>query len=61
MGDFVQRTVTRSATRTLASSIESIAEFQTIVDDVIANNPFGCTAYQVGTESYDSVEKTREA
>ncbi|KAF5056542.1 hypothetical protein DSECCO2_366150 [anaerobic digester metagenome] len=61
MGDFVQKSVTRSATRALASPIESIAEFQTIVDGVITNNPFGCTSYQVGTETFDPVEKSREA
>ncbi len=60
MGDFVQKTVTRSAVRVLASPIESIAEFQTIVAGVITNNPFGCTAYQVGTENLDPVEKSRE-
>lgn len=61
MGDFVQKSVTRSATRALASPIESIAEFQTIVDGVIANNPFGCTGYQIGTETFGPVEKSREA
>ncbi|HOT94904.1 MAG TPA: hypothetical protein PK089_06920 [Methanoregulaceae archaeon] len=60
MGDFVQRAVTRSAQRTLASPIESIAAFAAIVENVLVNNPFGCTPYQSGGETLPAVEKTRE-
>lgn len=61
MGDFVQKSVTKSAVRTLASPIETIAAFAAIVDAVLTTNPFECTSYQSGSETFDPVEKTREA
>ena len=61
MGDFVQGSVVKTAVRTLATPIEDVTAFAAIVGDVIANNPFGCTAYQVGTESHAAVEKSRES
>ena len=60
MGDFVQKSVTRSAARVLATPIEDAATFNTIVAGVISDNPFGCTAYQYGEESMPAVEKTKE-
>ena len=60
MGDFVQKAITRSATRALASPIESIAEFEAIVSNVLATNPFACTPYQSGGETLPAVEKTPE-
>jgi hypothetical protein len=61
MGDFVQKSITKSATRTLASPIEDVTAFTAVVNDITANNPFGCTPYQSGTETLPAVEKTREA
>jgi len=60
MGDFVQKSVTRSAARQLAAPIEDAATVDAIVAGVISGNPFGCTAYQYGAESHPAVEKTRE-
>jgi hypothetical protein len=61
MANFVQSGVVKTAVRTLAAPIADVAAFAEVVDDVITNNPFGCTAYQVGTESHAAVEKTGEA
>jgi len=61
MANFVQKSVTKAATRVLAAPIANVAAFTEVVDDIIANNPFGCTAYQSGTETLPAVEKTREA
>ena len=61
MANFVQSGVVKTAVRTLAAPIASVTAFAEVVDDVITNNPFGCTAYQVGTENHAAVEKTREA
>lgn len=60
MGDFVQKAVTRSAVRTLAAPIESVAAFTSIIESVLTNNPFGCTPYQSGGETLAAIEKTRE-
>jgi hypothetical protein len=61
MANFVQSGVVKTAVRELAAPIADVAAFAEVVDDVVANNPFGCTAYQVGTESHAAVEKSREA
>ncbi|HQJ88393.1 MAG TPA: hypothetical protein PLY91_07625 [Methanoregulaceae archaeon] len=61
MGDFVQKSITKSATRVLATPIEDVTAFASIVNGVVTNNPFGCTSYQSGGETLPAVEKTREA
>ena len=61
MANFVQKSITKSATRVLATPIADVAAFTEIVDDILTTNPFGCTAYQSGTENLPAVEKTREA
>ena len=61
MANFVQKSVTKSATRTLTTPIESVAAFTAVVDDITANNPFGCTPYDSGGVAQPAVEKTREA
>ncbi len=60
MANFVQSGVVKTAVRELAAPIPDVASFAEVVNDVITNNPFGCTAYQVGTESHATVEKVRE-
>ena len=61
MANFVQSGVVKTAVRELAAPIATVAAFTEVVDDVITNNPFGCTAYHLGTENHAAVEKTREA
>ena len=60
MGDFVQSNVTKSAVRELADPIADVATFNTIVQSVITDNPFGCVAYMTAGVNHDPVEKTRE-
>jgi hypothetical protein len=40
MADFVQKTVTKTAVRELASPIVDVAAFTGIVQNVVSNNPF---------------------
>ena len=61
MANFVQSGVVKTAVRELAAPIADVAAFAEVVDDVVTNNPFGCTAYQVGTENHAAVERVREA
>jgi hypothetical protein len=60
MGDFVQKTVTKTAVRELANPIEDVSAFNTIVEAVITANPFGCVAWTEGGVSHQPVEKSRE-
>jgi len=61
MGDFIQNTAVKSATRTLAQPIEDVATFTSIVNAVIATNPFACVSYISGGVTHAPVEKTKEA
>jgi len=61
MADFVQKSTVKSAVRKLASPIADVAAFNTIVQSVIADNPFACTAYETAGVNHAPVEKTKEA
>ncbi len=61
MADFVSRSVVKSAVRTLATPIATLAAFEEVVDDILTSNPFGCTAYESGGVSHQGIEKTRES
>jgi hypothetical protein len=60
MADFVQNTNVKSAVRKLANPIADVAAFNTIVQSVIADNPFACVAYMTAGQNHLPVEKTRE-
>jgi len=45
MADFVQKTVNKTAVRDLAVPIATVTSFNTIIESVINDNPFGCVGY----------------
>ena len=45
MADFVQTTVNKTAVRDLAVPIADVTSFNTLIESVIADNPFGCVEY----------------
>ncbi|MEN6342180.1 MAG: hypothetical protein ABFC89_06420 [Methanospirillum sp.] len=61
MANFTPKSVVKSAVRTLTTPIATLAAFSEVVDDILTNNPLGCTAYESGGQSMPAVEKTREA
>jgi len=61
MADFAPNTNVKSAVRKLATPIADIASFNTIVQNVILNNPFGCISYMSGGVNHPPVEKTKES
>ncbi|MBT8508701.1 hypothetical protein AZH53_09820 [Methanomicrobiaceae archaeon CYW5] len=60
MADFVQTTYTKSAVRELSAPIADIGTFDGIVSAVIAENPFGCTAYTYQGATVDGVTRSQE-
>ncbi len=58
MADFVQNAEVKSAVRTLTTPIEDVTTFNTIVQFLIADNPFGGVAYMSAGEDHPAVEKT---
>ncbi|MFA7695506.1 MAG: hypothetical protein WCX63_08225, partial [Methanoregula sp.] len=61
MADFAQNTNVKSAVRKLANPIEGVDAFNTIVQNVITNNPFGCVSYMSSGANHPPVEKTKES
>lgn len=61
MADYIQNTNVKSAVRKLAEPIADIAAFNTIVQNVITNNPFGCISHMSGGVNHPPIEKTRES
>ena len=61
MAHFTQKTVVKSAVRELASPIAEYTTFNTIVQDVLDDNPWGCTAYESGGVSHPAVKTSKES
>jgi len=61
MADFVQKSVTKTAVRELTNPIADAATLDSIVNNLIATNPLGCTPYEVGGVTLAPVAKTRES
>ena len=61
MTDFVQTNETKRSVRTLTTPIADIATFNSIVANLIANNPLGCVSYMSAGVSHPGIEKTKEA
>ena len=60
MADFVSKSVTKSAERKLTTPIDTLANFQTLVNDFITNNPLGCVSYTSGGQTIAGVVKGTE-
>ncbi|HNX18620.1 MAG TPA: hypothetical protein PKM50_09890 [Methanoregula sp.] len=60
MADFTQNTNVKSATRKLAEPMKDVDAFNTIVQSIITDNPFGCVSYMSSGASHPPVEKIRE-
>ena len=61
MADFVQKTVNKSAVRDLAVPIADVTSFNTLVQAVIDDNPFGCVGYTTKAgETIAPVVRNRE-
>ena len=61
IADFIQTTNTKSAVRDLLVPIADIATFDTLVQDIIDTNPFGCTSYVESGVTIDPVVRSKEA
>ena len=61
MGNFIQTNIAKSAVRELAVPIEDVATFSALVQDILTNNPFSCTAYEVSGVAQPPMAKSREA
>jgi hypothetical protein len=60
MADFVETSNTKTAVRTLSSPIANVTTFDSIVQAVLADNPFGCVEYIQAGVTHPGVEKSRE-
>jgi len=60
MADFTTKSVTKSAERKLSSPIGTVASFLALVQDIIDNNPWGCTSYTSNNETVAAVVRGTE-
>jgi hypothetical protein len=61
MGDFTEKSVVKTATRSLAAPIADYTAFSALIQDILENNPWGCTAYESAGVAKPAVEKSKEA
>nr|WP_319537903.1 hypothetical protein [uncultured Methanospirillum sp.] len=60
MADFVSKGAVKSAERKLTTPIDTIANFLALVQDVIDNNPWGCTSYTSAGKAVAAVVRGSE-
>jgi hypothetical protein len=61
MADFIQTTVNKTALRDLTVPIADVTSFNTLIESVIADNPFGCVGYTTKAgETVPPIIKNRE-
>ena len=60
MADFVSKSVVKSAERILATPFASKDAMNTIIGNILADNPWGCTPYVSGGETFPAVQKSSE-
>ena len=61
MADYVQKTNVKSAVRKLANPFADVGAFNTLIQTIIATNPFGCVSYMSAGANHPPVEKSKEA
>ncbi|KQC03594.1 MAG: hypothetical protein APR53_00925 [Methanoculleus sp. SDB] len=61
MGDFVETNNQKTATRELAAPIADISTFETLIQSVLDDNPFGCTDYTEDGAVVDGIARNRES
>ena len=60
MADFIETNNTKTATRVLENPFNDVATFDSVIADVIANNPFECVDYASGGQVIPGVTKSKE-
>ena len=60
MADFVSKSITKSAERKLTTPIDTVANFLALVQDILDNNPWGCTSYESGGKTIAAVVRGTE-
>ena len=61
MADFIETNNTKTATRVLENPIADVATFDSIISDVITNNPFECIDYASGGQVIPGVTKSKQS
>ena len=60
MADFVPKSTVKSAGRKLSTPLASKTVLNTIIGNILADNPWSCTTYISGGETLPAVQKTSE-
>ena len=60
MADFTQTATVKTAVRELATPIDSIANFTALINDILTDNPWGCTSYEQARATLPGASKSSE-
>jgi hypothetical protein len=60
MANFAPNSAIKSAIRKIAAPLADVDAFNTLVQSVITNNPFGCVSYMNSGANHPPVEKSKE-
>lgn len=60
MADFVSKSTVKSAERILATPFANKAALNTLIGDILVDNPWGCTSYVSGGENLPALSKSSE-
>jgi len=61
MADFTPTATVKTAVRKLAAPIGSLTSFTALVQDILDNNPWGCTSYEKAGVTLPAVSKSSES
>jgi hypothetical protein len=61
MADFIPTATLKTAVRKLAVLIGSLTSFTALVQDILDNNPWGCTSYEKAGATLPAVSKSSES
>ncbi|PWR73887.1 hypothetical protein [Methanospirillum lacunae] len=61
MADFTPTATVKTIVRKLAAPINSLTSFTALVQDILDNNPWGCTSYEKAGVTLPEVSKSSES
>jgi hypothetical protein len=60
MADFVTKSVTKSAVREYAVPIDTLVNYNALIQSILTDNPWNCTSYQSAGETIPAVKEGKE-
>ena len=59
MADFVTKSVTKSAVREFTAQIDTLVNYNALIQSILTGNPWNCTSYQSAGETIPAVKENK--